>query len=389
MIGETILDRYTVVERLGDGGMGVVYRVQDDAGQPFAIKRLHAEVAADAKPLARFEREAAAHALLVHPNIATLYAVGATEDGGLCFVLEYVAGEDVGDTLERGPLPPSMAVTIARQALSGLHHAHQFGIVHRDLKPENILLAGWPEAPAVKLIDFGVVKPHTGDDFDTEVGTILGTPHYMAPEQARGQRDALDERTDVFGVGALLYEMLTGAPPYDQETEPLRLVHALRCEFVPPEQRRPELMLPGALTAIVHRAMAPDPKDRFPNIVALKEELLKQYRGFDFPERRVAKGDLVIREDEPGDEMYLVLAGRLEAKVGDRSVRVMGPGETFGELALLRDSPKRTASVIALEDSRLCVISRRLLEEELSATKPWMSTLLRTLAGRFEDQRVE
>lgn len=272
MIGETILDRYTVVERLGDGGMGVVYRVQDDAGQPFAIKRLHAEVAADAKLLARFEREAAAHALLVHPNIATLYAVGATEDGGLCFVLEYVAGEDVGDTLERGPLPPSMAVTIARQALSGLHHAHQFGIVHRDLKPENILLAGWPEAPAVKLIDFGLVKllndvlgPAECERLTT-TGMVFGSPEYMSPEQINGQQ--VDARTDLYAMGAVLYEMLTGRRPFEHE----EVTHLWRAHLGDPV---PSLVESHGeqLDAIVRTLMAKDPDARFDNAAAASHAL--------------------------------------------------------------------------------------------------------------------
>src|SRR5690349_12304296 len=154
MIGETLLGRYTVEARLGDGGMGAVYRAVDERGTPFAIKRMHGEIASESNLVARFEREAEAQAMLAHPNIAALHAVGTSADGGMFFVMEYVDGHDLGTEIGGcGRIEPRRAIALARQLLGALHHAHQFGLVHRDLKPENVLLAQTAAGEQIKIID--------------------------------------------------------------------------------------------------------------------------------------------------------------------------------------------------------------------------------------------
>ncbi len=272
LIGQTLLERFTVQARIGEGGMGVVYRVVDEQGQPFAIKRLHAGVARNPNLVARFEREASAHGVLVHPNIATLHAVGADDDGRLCFLLELVDGQDVGDILEDGPLPRSMAVHIAREVLSGLHHAHQFGMVHRDLKPENVLMAGWPQTPQVKLIDFGLVKMlHDVLGAEacqrlTTTGMVFGSPQYMSPEQING--DPVDPRTDLYAVGVMLFAMLTAQRPFDHE----EVTHLWRAHLHDPV---PSLTAQFGehLDAIVRTLMAKRPDERFESASAASRAL--------------------------------------------------------------------------------------------------------------------
>jgi serine/threonine-protein kinase len=215
MIGETLLERYTIQELLGEGGMGVVYRAVDERGSYVAIKLLHAEIAASPELVARFQREASAQAMLAHPNIGALHAVGVTEAGHLFFVLEFIEGHDLATELEHGPLVPARAVQVAIQLLSGLHHAHQFGMVHRDLKPENVLLDHSGPQEQAKLIDFGLVKLLT-DVLGTEesqrltrTGVLFGTPQYMSPEQMSPESiDPIDHRSDLYAVGILLFEML-------------------------------------------------------------------------------------------------------------------------------------------------------------------------------------
>jgi serine/threonine-protein kinase len=221
-IGDTLLSRYTLTEQLGEGGMGVVFRATDAEGGEVAIKELHAEIAADASLIVRFEREAQAHALLSHPNIAALNAVGAGPNDELFFVLELVEGPALADVLEHGALQRSEAIAIGKQVLSALHHAHQFEMVHRDLKPQNVLLTFDARGQRiVKLIDFGLVKLLTNvlgpDECErlTTRGVIFGTPTYMPPEQIRGEE--IDARTDLYAFGIMLFEMLTGDVPFDSE----------------------------------------------------------------------------------------------------------------------------------------------------------------------------
>lgn len=280
MIGETLLERYQVLAELGEGGMGVVYRAVDERGQPVAIKRLHASVAASPELNARFQREAAAQAMLSHPNIAALHAVGVTDEGGMFFVMELIDGHDLATELEHGPLAPARALALARQLLSGLHHAHQYGLVHRDLKPENILLARSPEQAGeqVKIIDFGLVKML--DDVLgpaecqrlTRTGMVFGTPDYMAPEQILAE--AVDVRTDLYAVGIVLFEMLTGQRPFEfEEVTDLWRAHI---NSPPPSLAsiNPSLAALGSdLEAIVQTLLAKLPDQRFGSALAARRAL--------------------------------------------------------------------------------------------------------------------
>jgi serine/threonine protein kinase len=277
VIGETLLERYTVQAELGEGGMGVVYRAVDERGHPVAIKRLHATVASSPDFTARFQREAAAQAMLSHPNIAALHAVGVTDDGGMFFVMELIDGHDLATALEHGPLMPARALTLTRQVLSGLHHAHQYGLVHRDLKPENVLLANTPSGEQAKIIDFGLVKMlddvlgPTECQRLTRTGMVFGTPDYMAPEQILAE--AVDARTDLYAVGILLFELLTGQRPFEfEEVTDLWRAHI---GSDPPSLAsiNPQLGSLPDLEAIVQTLLAKRPDERFGSALAARRAL--------------------------------------------------------------------------------------------------------------------
>ncbi len=277
VIGETLLERYTVQSELGEGGMGVIYRAVDELGHPVAIKRLHAAVANSPDLVARFQREASAQAMLSHPNIAALHAVGVTDEGGMFFVMELIEGHDLATELEQGPLVPARAVALTRQLLSGLHHAHQFGLVHRDLKPENVLVARTDAGEQVKIIDFGLVKMLDDVLGSAEVqrltrtGVVFGTPDYMAPEQIMAEE--VDARADLYAVGIVLFELLTGRRPFEfEEVTDLWRAHlgtpppALTV-FEPSLARYPDL------EDIVNTLLAKRPDERFGSAMAARRAL--------------------------------------------------------------------------------------------------------------------
>ncbi len=277
LIGQTLLGRYTVEARLGEGGMGVVYRGVDDRdGSAVAIKQLHGEIGSSANLVARFEREAQALAMLAHPNIAALHAVGMTAAGAMFFVMEFIAGHDLAVELEQGRLAPARAVTLTRQLLGALHHAHQFGLVHRDLKPENILLTRTATGEAVKIIDFGLVKM-IGDVLGSEgqarltaTGVIFGTPAYMAPEQMLNL--PVDPRTDLYAVGILLFELLTGQRPF--ESDEISEVWRAHLHAPIPSLASVEPTLEHAeLDAILQTLMAKHPEQRFASALAARRAL--------------------------------------------------------------------------------------------------------------------
>lgn len=238
---------YVLIDRIGAGGMGEVYRARDTRlDRVVAIKVMRTHVANDAQGRDRFEREARAVAALNHPHICTLYDVGTTGD------LHFLVMEFVDGTILRGPLPEDQAVRLATQIASAVAAAHRQGILHRDIKPGNILVT----SSGAKLLDFGLAKP-MDTDVDagvTAAGTLLGTAAYMSPEQALGQR--LDTRSDIFSFGAVLYELVSGKRAFDGRTIPQVLSAVLRDE-------PPPLWPPSALERLIMRCLAKEPEDRF------------------------------------------------------------------------------------------------------------------------------
>jgi serine/threonine protein kinase len=208
MIGETV-SHYRILEKLGGGGMGVVYKATDLRLNRFvALKFLPPELTRDREANHRFRQEAQAASALDHPNICTIHEIDETPDRTLFLALAFYDGETLKKHIERGPMPIDRAVDIAIQIARGLSRAHQSGIVHRDIKPANIMLTA---DGLVKIVDFGIAKL-SGDADMTRTGTTLGTVAYMSPEQARGSM--VDATTDVWALGVLMYEMLAGVRPF-------------------------------------------------------------------------------------------------------------------------------------------------------------------------------
>ena len=279
MIGRTI-SHYRITGRIGEGGMGVVYRATDSIlRRDVALKVIHPERAGDQGARARFLRECRAAAAVNHPNIAAIYDAGESEDGSLYFVSELVEGETLEAALARGRLPLAGAILLGSQLAQALAAAHARGIVHRDIKPSNIAIAVHGQ---LKVLDFGLARPATqaprpgGEDASdvtgpiTQARVIMGTPAYMSPEQATGI--ALDERTDVFSAGAVIYEMLSGRAAFAAPTEQETLHRVLSVDPEPLERIAPDV--PADLTRIVSHALAKDRTHRLSSSRELADALL-------------------------------------------------------------------------------------------------------------------
>ncbi|HUI36885.1 MAG TPA: protein kinase, partial [Gaiellaceae bacterium] len=267
MVGELIADRYELEELVGTGGMSSVYRANDRLlERDVALKVLHDRFTVDGDYVERFRREARAVAQLSHPNIVTVIDRGE-QDGRQFIVFEYVDGENLKTLIEReGPLPEREAIELALQIARALGFAHERGLVHRDVKPQNVLLNG--DAGA-KVTDFGIARSLDVQGGLTQTGTVMGTSDYIAPEQARGRQ--VDAQSDVYSLGAVLYELLTGEVPFPGDNF---VAVAMRHINEPPpsvRERRPELSL--RLDAAVRRAMAKDPEERFGSMDELCAEL--------------------------------------------------------------------------------------------------------------------
>ncbi len=266
------LGSYRLIERIGAGGMGEVWRAEDSRLlRHVAIKILPAALAEDSEWKERFLREARTVAQLNHPNIATIYAIDQHER--LLFIaMELVEGEPLSAPIARGPMLPAEAVRIAAHASSGLAEAHEKGIIHRDIKPDNIIVS----QKVVKVLDFGIAKTIGGkaDPSLTQGGMVLGTPHYMSPEQAMGR--LVDQRTDIFSLGVVLYEMLSGRKPFFGEAPTEVLLKIVMQE--PVDIGEAVLALPSPLAAIVRRCMMKQAEDRYPNCDELRQDLLKSLR---------------------------------------------------------------------------------------------------------------
>ncbi|WP_428267636.1 protein kinase domain-containing protein [Haliangium sp.] len=260
----TVLDgRYRIEEELAAGGMGVVYRGERiGLGRGVAIKFLHAHVAAEPSFIKRFEVEAKAMARLVHPNCAAIIDYGL-DQGDPYVVMDLVAGESLRALLDDGPLPPPRALAVMRQILAGLAHAHEQGITHRDIKPDNIMIdSAGTFGDRVCILDFGLAKLREGATGLT-TGFVIGTPSYMAPEQTLVQ--PVDERTDIYAAGVVLFEILTGDKPFRAD-EVAELMRQHREAPVPAlADKAPGLVVSPALEAAVRTAMAKQPENRFPS----------------------------------------------------------------------------------------------------------------------------
>jgi serine/threonine-protein kinase len=276
LIGALFDGRYKVLKKLGSGGMATVYLAEDqELGRRVAIKILNAKHASDEQFVERFRREASSAAGLSHPNIVQIYDRGKAE-GTYYIAMEVIEGLSLKELIiKHGPSPIPVAVNYGRQILAALRFAHRNGVVHRDIKPHNVLV---DEEGRVKVTDFGIAR--AGASEMTEVGSIIGTAQYLSPEQARGA--PVDARSDLYSVGVVLYELLTGEAPYNGDTPVEIAMKHLSAVPEPPSVKRPEV--PPELDAVVLRALAKNPDDRFQSVEEMDADLNAISKGMEISE---------------------------------------------------------------------------------------------------------
>ncbi len=262
---------FQIVEKLGGGGMGTVYKAVDlRLGRSVALKFLPAHLNTDDDAKRRFAHDARAASALDHPNICAIHEIGATEAGQLFIAMACCEGETLKKKIARGALPLVSALDYVAKIAEGLRRAHEVGIVHRDVKPANVMITA---AGAVKIVDFGLAKM-AGPDVTRE-GTTIGTVAYMSPEQTRGE--AVDARSDLWSLGAVLYEMLTGQRPFRSESD-ATLIYAIRHDH-PQSVRALRAELPAGVAAIVSRCLEKEPAGRYQNAAELLSDLRTLQRG--------------------------------------------------------------------------------------------------------------
>lgn len=277
LIGVTLHDTYVVSHVLGEGGMGRVYEAQHTRlpNKKFAIKVLHADLAMNSDLQLRFQREAETAASIEHPNVVGTYDIGRTPQGWQYMVCEHLTGLDLHTHIDRaGPLPQATVIHIGKRLCEAVGAAHDKGVIHRDLKPHNVFLvgdfeAGVPERPNLKVLDFGLSRFVDRDSQLTKTGVIMGTPGYMSPEQAHARQT--DHRTDIYGVGAILYAAATGRAPFVEDTPQATVLAVMSRE--PERPRALEPTVSEGLEVVIQRAMAKEPDQRYATMVDLHAAL--------------------------------------------------------------------------------------------------------------------
>lgn len=368
---------------LGEGGMGRVVAVRDE--------RLDREVAAkfvaadDPTGLGEhLVREARLTARLDHPFIVPVYELVTDGPNGPCFMMKRVEGQcvDLASVEVRAKQPTwawhEWMVDVMSRICEAVGFAHARGVVHRDLTPRNLMVGSFGQ---VYVMDWGAAT-----ELGETTARIMGTPGWIAPEVASGL--PATPRSDVFGLGATLHALLAGVPPIVRDpSEPRTLTDA--AGMAPPVVQvtlGPDV--PPGLARIVATAVAEDPAHRYPDAEALERALIQFRRGGgSFATRTWAAGETIVAEGDVGKHALILVRGRCEVRKGDVVVRSIGPGDVFGETALLTHGV-RTASVVALDAVEAKVITHEALERELDRTE-WLGTFVRALAGRFVELEAE
>ena len=270
LVGQVVADRYHIVKKLGEGGMGQVYLGEHvKMGRRSAIKVMNPSMVHDPDAVARFNREASNASRINHPNVCAIYDFGETPDGLIYLAMEFIEGEPLTDLLEReGALPVARASHIFLQVGEALQAAHDLGIVHRDLKPDNIMLARRKGGEdVVKVVDFGIAKAVGGDEAGqkvTKTGLVVGTPEFMSPEQLSG--DTLDGRSDLYSLALVFYRMLSGKLPFEATTVQETMIKRLTDEPTKLAEARPDLSFPPGLQPVLDTALARTPMERYQSV---------------------------------------------------------------------------------------------------------------------------
>jgi eukaryotic-like serine/threonine-protein kinase len=402
--GIPLPDHLVVYREFARGGMGRIHPATDrNLLRHVALKRLAHQFTKVPMYREGFIAEAQMTGQLEHPNIVPVHELSVTREGVPYFTMKLVQGVSLDEWLRS----PERAVGTTERLQAGLEvflkvcdavaYAHHRGVVHRDLKPENIMIADFGQ---VYVMDWGLARltktrAYSGDRSQMEAHGPVGTPAYMSPEQARGNPRDMDERSDIFGLGAILYEILTGRSPYgEQRNADVIIERARAAKTIPVELVVRQLGIaqniatPQRICRIVDRAIAADPKTRFQTVLDLQEAVRAFLRGgMHLPSKTFTAGAVIMKEGDAGDAAYLIVSGRCQAtrRVDevDEILLEMNPGDIFGEMALLLDEP-RAATVRALDNVTVLVLDKRTLSEGLGV-ESWVSSLVTVLAQRFRN----
>ena len=278
LVGATIDGRYAIERVLGEGGMGLVYRARHIVlNKPLAVKVLRPDVSRDAEIITRFRQEAQSASAIGNQHIIDISDFGTLPDASTYFVMEFLDGSDLTKVIEhQSPIPPQRIIHIAKQLCDALGAAHDIGIVHRDLKPDNIyLIKRGQDENFVKVLDFGIAKVGGSSSKLTRAGQVFGTPHYMSPEQCAGS--GVDHRTDIYAIGIILYEMVTGRTPFDADNLMGILTKHLYEQAVPPSQIRTDC--PKELESVILRCIAKQADQRYQTCYELLDDLKRLEAG--------------------------------------------------------------------------------------------------------------
>ncbi|MDP9149289.1 MAG: serine/threonine-protein kinase [Myxococcota bacterium] len=399
-------ERFLAGPLIGQGGSSVVIRAFDrDILRDVAVKVLDRELA-DSSEFDRFAEEARIHGQLEHPNIAPVYELGLDRRGRRFLCMKLIEGTTLEQTLfrlgESRLEAPELAklLQVFGKVCDAVAFAHSRGVIHRDLKPTNVMISDFGQ---VYVLDWGIARlrpPEAGrqgprvrvsagcagqSEFDPP-GSLVGTACYMSPEQLQGQHEKLDERTDIFALGATLYQILTGLPPLTAESVRAIWMRKPAPAIVAPDRMVAGGRVPPELSKIALRALAHDPAERYATVGDMQRDIDAFQRGsWDLPRTSLPAGSTIILEGEPGNAAYVILEGRCVAYRVEGSVetelRAMGPGDVFGEAAVFSNKP-RTASVRAVSDVRLLVVTREVLSNAVGLSS-WMGGFVKALATRF------
>jgi serine/threonine protein kinase len=352
LVGSTVAGKYHIDRLIGRGGMGAVFQATNAAiGKRVALKFLGAETSQDGDAATRFQREAEAASLAESPHIVQIFDSGRSERGLPFLVMELLTGEDLRERLRReGRLSPEAAARIALQVLKALRQAHAAGIVHRDLKPDNVFLCRRDDEPAfVKIVDFGISKlqQSPGVDTLTHKGAVLGTAFYMSPEQAQSFPD-IDGRTDLFSVGAILYEMLTGAPPHSAPTYEAVLIAICTRDAEDVRVKAPEV--PEKLARVIARALRRERAERYQSASEMLEDLdaaMRESRELAVKTRSAGGVWVEAPRSQGGAERYRTLVYAIVAALGGFAVAAYFVARGAVAPAEPLPAPKAAAPVVS------------------------------------------
>jgi len=379
-----------IMSLLGQGGMGRVSRAFDPIlSREVAVKELSWQLSDTESHRQDFIREARVNGGLQHPGIVPVHALHAEPSGSLMFTMQAVSGLNLGEWLDAPERPVGSrerlqdGLEIFLKICDALAYAHSRGVLHCDIKPDNVMVGDFGSC---YLMDWGLSRPKV---HEVPPG-VRGTPAYMAPEQARNE--PLDERADIFGLGAILLEIVTAETPYGGGSATQCQARAVKGDVVNVAEAAKGLGVSFRVCKIIERAVAPRKDDRYATVTELRDDVRAfLLGGFHLPRRTFSAGSLLVKEGDVEDTAYMLVSGhcRVYRRINgvETTLRQIGPGDILGELSLLLDTP-RTASVEAEEECTALVIDRNTIERS-GAMVGWPAALMRALAHRFRELEIQ